>query len=231
MNSAEILTDVKAIFRAAWKRSPGIKVPDIERVALTGNQGIELDGTVLYADMADSTKLVESYKDEFAAEIYKAYLLSACRIINGEGGAITAFDGDRVMAVFVGDRKNTQAATSALKINFIVKEINTAIRGQYPNSSFTLAQCVGIDTSPLLVAKTGIRDNNDLVWVGTAANHAAKLSSLNEPGYPSFITEPVYKKLADAAKFGGTPRVDMWEKRTWTATGRTIYRSSYWWSF
>jgi class 3 adenylate cyclase len=231
MKSADILAEVATIFRSAWKRSPGITVPDIERLALKGNHGIELEGTVLYADMADSTKLVESYKDEFAAEIYRAYLLAACRVINDEEGSITAFDGDRVMAVFVGDRKNTQAATSALKINFIVKEINKAIRTQYANTSFTLTQCVGVDTSNLLVTKTGIRDSNDLVWVGTAANHAAKLSSINDPGFPSFITEPVYKKLADAAKFGGNPRVDMWEKRTWTATGRSVYRSSYWWSF
>ena len=231
MKSADILAEVATIFRSAWKRSPGIKVPDIERLALKGNHGIELEGTVLYADMADSTKLVESYKDEFAAEIYRAYLLAACRIINDEEGSITAFDGDRVMAVFVGEWKNTQAVRSALKINFIVKEINKAIRTQYPNTSFTLAQCVGIDTSKLLVTKTGIRDSNDLVWVGTAANHAAKLSSLNDPGFPTFISEPVYKKLGDAAKFGGNPKVDMWEKRTWTATGRSIYRSSYWWSF
>jgi class 3 adenylate cyclase len=231
MKSADILADVATIFRSSWKRSPGLKVPDVERLALKGNHGIDIDGTVLYADMSDSTKLVENFKDEFAAEIYKAYLLAACRIINDDGGSITAFDGDRVMAVYVGDLKNTQAATSALKINFIVKEINTAIRSQYPSSSFALAQCVGIDTSRLLVAKTGIRDNNDLVWVGTAANHAAKLSSLNDAGFPTFITEPVYKKLADAAKFGGTPKADMWEKRTWSATGRVVYRSSYWWTF
>jgi class 3 adenylate cyclase len=231
MKSADILAEVATIFGSAWKRSPGIKVPDIERLALRGNHGIELEGTVLYADMADSTKLVETYKDEFAAEIYRAYLLAACRIINDEGGSITAFDGDRVMAVYVGDRKNTQAVTSALKINFIVKEINKAIRSQYPSTSFTLAQCVGVDTSKLLVTKTGIRDSNDLVWVGTAANHAAKLSSLNEPGFPSFITEAVYKKLADTAKFGGNPKIDMWEKRTWTATGRSVYRSSFWWGF
>ena len=38
-------------------------------------------------------------------------------------------------------------------------------------------QSVGIDTSELFVARTGIRRANDLVWVGRAANHAAKLSA------------------------------------------------------
>ena len=33
---------------------------------------------------------------------------------------------------------------------------------------------LGIDTSKLFVARTGIRKSNDLVWVGRAANYAAK---------------------------------------------------------
>jgi class 3 adenylate cyclase len=49
----------------------------------------------------------QNFKDWFAAEIYKSYLISACRIIRDNGGEITAFDGDRVMAVFIGNMKNT----------------------------------------------------------------------------------------------------------------------------
>ena len=48
-------------------------------------------------------------------------------------------------------------------------------------------------------------------------------------GYSSYITDGVYGMLNDAAKHGGSPRQDMWEKRAWTATGRTVYRSSFWW--
>ena len=98
MKSSEIVTEIKAIFRAAWVRKVGRVVPDVESLALAGNHGVELDGTVLYADMADSTKLVDNFKEEFAAEVYKAYLLAVCRVIRDEGGEITAFDGDRVMA-------------------------------------------------------------------------------------------------------------------------------------
>ena len=231
MKSTEVSKEIRAIFDGRWTTAQGRQVPDTERIKLSGNDAVEIDGTVLYSDMADSTRLVDDYKSSFAAEIYKAYLLAACRVIRSESGEITAFDGDRVMAVFVGDYKNSFAVQAALKIHYIVREINLVLKECYPETSYSLSHCTGIDTSKLLVAKTGIRASNDLVWVGRAANYAAKLSALNEPGFPTMITEAVYNVLNDNSKYGGNPRRDMWEKRTWTATGKTIYRSSWWWKF
>jgi class 3 adenylate cyclase len=109
------------------------------------------------------------------------------------------------------------------------KVINPAIKAQYPDTSFEVRQAVGIDTSPLLVAKTGIRGANDLVWIGRAANYAAKLCSVREGQYVSFITEDVFKLLNEGSKYGGDPRQLMWDKLMWSEMGITIYGSSWWW--
>ena len=61
---------------------------------------------------------MDGHKAHFAAEVYKAFLRCAARIIRAEGGAITAYDGDRVMAVFVGEGKNTAAVRCALKVHW-----------------------------------------------------------------------------------------------------------------
>jgi class 3 adenylate cyclase len=135
------------------------------------------------------------------------------------------------MAVFMGGKKNTNAVRCALKINWLVREINGAIAAQYPTTSYKLAHTIGIDTSKILVAKTGIRDNNDLVWVGPAANYAAKMAAFNDTGYPTYISEATYSLLHESAKVAGTSKTNMWEKRTWAATGKTVYRSNYWWKF
>jgi class 3 adenylate cyclase len=225
----EIREEVAAIFATRWKDREGQVVPDSANVKL-GNDSVQLDGTVLYADLADSTALVNNYKHHFAAEIYKAYLVTACRIIRNHDGEITAFDGDRVMAVFLGTSKNSDAARSALNINWAVKKvINPAIKVQYPDTSFELQQSVGIDTSALTVTRTGIRGSNDLVWVGRAANYAAKLCGVRQDGYSSFITEDVFKKLNEGSKYGGTPRRSMWDKLMWAEMGVTIYGSSWTW--
>ena len=70
-----------------------------------GNDAVKLEGTVLYADLDDSTKLVDTMSPEFAAEVYKSYLVCAARIIRDQGGVITAYDGDRIMAVLSVIRK------------------------------------------------------------------------------------------------------------------------------
>ncbi len=228
MMHKNILQEIQAIFKAKWTTRDGQKVPDTDDIALA-NDGVKLEGTVLYADMADSTLLVNGYKDWFAAEVYKTYLIGACRAIRARGGEITAFDGDRVMAVFIGDSKNTSAVKAALTINYVVRETNRLLKQEYPNSTYQLRQTVGVDTSNLFIVRTGIRNANDLVWIGRAANHAAKLCSLSDARYPTYITEAVYNKLSQEAKYGGEPRTNMWEKRIWTELGVPVYRSNWYW--
>jgi len=225
----EIQKEIKEILETKWERRDGNVVPEPDDVQL-GNDAICLEGTALYADLADSTALVNRFKDHFAAEVYKAYLVSACRLIRLNNGVVTAFDGDRVMAVFIGDSKNSSAAKTALMINYVVKEvINKSIKEQYPNTEFQIQQAVGIDASKLFIARTGIRGSNDLVWVGRAANYAAKLCALREGDYTSYITENVFNVLNEASKNGGNPKRCMWEKVTWTDQGINVYRSNWWW--
>ena len=223
-------TEVHDIFKDSWSSREGNVVPEPESLKL-GNEGVELDGTILYADMDGSTKLVDEQKTSFSAEVYKAYLHCAAKVVRSEGGEITAYDGDRIMAVFIGDSKNTSAVRAALKINYCVQKIiNPALKAQYPNSTYVLRQTVGVDTSKLFVARIGIRNANDLVWVGRAANYAAKLTSLSSD-YPTWITDSVFQRLSHECKYGGDPQKLMWDPMTWnTMNNMRIHRSNWHWS-
>ena len=218
--------EVEKVFKQKWETREGKKVPESEDLQLGGNEAVKLNGTVLYADLDASTNLVDSQKPGFAAKIYEAYLNCAAKVIKSEGGVITAYDGDRIMAVYIGDFKNTSAARSALKINYTVtKIINPILKKCYPKTNYRVRQVVGIDTSQLFVARTGIRGSNDLVWVGRAANYAAKLSSLSAK-YPSRLTAAVYKKLKKSVKYSSDGQL-MWKEATWN--GMKIYRSKWRW--
>jgi class 3 adenylate cyclase len=227
----DLQTRAAEIFSQRWTTRDGTVVPDDTSIKLS-NDAVKLNGTILYADLADSTKLVDGYKPFFAAEIYKAFLHCAGRIITSEGGTITAYDGDRIMAVFIGDSKNSTAARTALKINWVAKHlIQPAVKKQYPSSTFVLRHVCGIDTSSLWVAKTGIRGANDLVWVGRAANYAAKLAALDD-AKPTWITKAVYDVLAAPSKKADNGKgADMWVKHAWKAMNNMeIYASTYHWS-
>ena len=220
---------VEEIFGEEWSTRDGRQVPESNQVAL-GNEAVRLDGTVLYADLDESTNLVDNYDPEFAAEIYKTYLSCAAKVIRSEGGEITSYDGDRIMAVYIGDSKNTKAARSALKINYTVTEIiNPLLKKHYSTKNYSVKQVVGIDTSHLFVARTGIRGSNDLVWVGRAANYAAKLCSLPS-NYPSGLTASVYNNMHESVKYSNDGR-SMWEAFTWNSmNSMQIYRSNWRWS-
>lgn len=223
----DLENQVNAIFRAKWERREGRKVPEDTDLS-QGNEAVDLEATILYTDLSESTKLVDNYKDWFAAANYKAFLQCATRIIRNEGGQIRSFDGDRVMGVFLGDRKNTSAVRCALKINWAVKNIvQPKLKQRYKNSKYVMRHVTGIDSTKIMATKAGIRNSNDIVWIGKAANHAAKLSSMSDE-YPTWITDSVYDKIHKSAKFSNEK--NMWEKRIWTSQhNRRIYRSTYWW--
>lgn len=223
----DLKSDVASIFSTAWSQRAGQKVPTAEKVQY-GNDAVALKATVLYADLSESTSMVQSKPDYFAAEVYKSYLHCCAKIIRHHGGVITAYDGDRIMAVFIGDRKNTDAVQTALRINYARLYImQPALEKQYPDTTFKIKHTCGIDTSDLFVAKTGIRGSNDLVWVGRAANWAAKLTDLPN-SHPTRITKSVFDVMLKEAKYASDGRL-MWEKRSWTPMNNsTIYRSNFW---
>lgn len=225
----DLRSEVRKTFSTQWTKRKGTKIPDPEDLKMGNDAVIFEAATVLYADLSESTALVQGHKDYFAAEIYKSYLYCTARVIRSMGGEITAYDGDRVMGVFVGDAKNSNAAQAALKVNYATKEIvQPAMLKQYPTAQYRPKQTVGIDTSALFVARTGVRGDNDLVWVGRAANYAAKMAALR-PRYSSYISADVYNMLNKSAKFGGDGR-NMWTSLGSTDIGIHIYGSTWQWS-
>jgi class 3 adenylate cyclase len=71
------------------------------------------------------------------------------------------------------DSKNTTAAKTALQIKWALSKIlNPALKAQYGSDAYQLSHVIGIDTSRLLAARIGVRNDNDIVWVGRAANYA-----------------------------------------------------------
>lgn len=222
----DLSAEVKKTFSDAWEEQSTIAVPAAEDLRLNANHAKNLElATVLYADLDGSTPMVDRYNWHFSAEVYKTYLRCAGAVIRSEKGVITAYDGDRIMAVFTGDYKNTQAVRAALKINYAVhKIIRPAITAEYADSTFVLNHVIGIDSTQLRAARIGVKGDSDLVWIGRAANYAAKLTTLSEK--PIWITKAVYDSINAEVKVSqGT---NIWQARKWTAMNNLeVYCSTY----
>lgn len=227
---SDVTEDIQGILAQSWDIRKGNVVPATKDVALAGG-GVNLKATILYSDLADSTKLAMNFDRRIAARVCKAFMAICSRITRFHGGNIRSFDGDRIMAVFVGDTKNTDAVKSALKIKWAFQNIlKPKFEAKYSQlqTDFDLAHSTGVDTSEMLIVRGGIRSSNDLVFVGRAPNIAAKLSNLRENSYRTYITATVFNSMAETAK--KTDGKDMWELRTWTkGPVKTIYRSAWGW--
>jgi adenylate cyclase len=230
----DLSTNVQNVISIPWSIRKGQKVPSTEEVALSGG-AVELNATFLYADLAKSSKLVNEFDRRVAAKIMKSFIACTCRLIRACNGSITSFDGDRVMGIFIGNTKNSNAARCALHINYAVtKIIRPKFENQYDsikNSDFTINHGVGVDTGTVIAVRAGARGANDLDWVGRPPNLAAKLSDIRESPYNSIISAPVYNKLNDNSKYGDDGKENMWQQRSWNWLGKqiTVYRSNWHW--
>lgn len=223
MGLKEDLTNLsEEIWKNKWTVEKSQGVPYPEQLRLDNHAKYLESATVMYADLDGSTNMVDTRVWEFSAKVYKAYLWCAARIIRSESGEITAYDGDRIMAIFVGDRKETRAMRAAMKLKYAVVEIlNPGWRRYYQGDDFEIRQVIGLDTSPLHAARTGVRGANDIVWVGPAANHAAKLTEDNSR--PIWATFDTHYHADNDVKIHYDTKKDMWQALPWVG-GRMAFK-------
>lgn len=227
---SDLKSEVEDVFSQTWEVAEAQVVPEPKNLKLSNEARYFNRVTILYADLSGSTRLVDNSSWQIAGEIYKTYLLCAARIIRSLDGEITAYDGDRIMGVFMDGSQTSNAAKCGLQLNWAVKNIlNPNFQAQYPKENYVIKQVVGIDTSEIRAARIGVRGGNDLVWIGRAANYAAKLTE-SRNDYPTWITDEAFGRLRDWAKFGGNPKRLMWEEFKWTQMkDRKVYGSNWSW--
>lgn len=201
-------------------------VPDTDNSKLTfGNKGLTCEYAFLFMDIRKSSQLHETYGFTKAAKIYKSFHDINVRVIEENSGFVRAFDGDRVMGVFVGGTKNSNAVKAAMQIQWAIRNILN------PKLGASIRCGGGIDYGKILVTKVGKgrdKNNNDLIWIGKADNYASHLS--NEADNTIIISTNSYKVLsADRKQSEGR---DMWKGKEIVlknATKVACYETNWGW--
>ncbi len=230
----ELDTAVDDFFSGNYEITEGTVIPDIADIEF-GKKGRELELAMMFIDIRESTKIVGAFRRTTAARMYKSFLWGVAKIARANEGELRSFNGDGVLMAFIGETKRTNAVKAALQMSWFCQNILQPKLSKYFENNNELKDLefdfgIGIDVGKVLVVRGGIKgeNNNDLVWAGNATNYAVKLSGLSKEGRHIYISEDVYKNMAE--KIGNTPKKDMWEERTWNDMGGiTIYRTNYWW--
>jgi len=226
-----ILSDAVAeILATTWNERDGRVVPESETVSLADG-AVKIDATFLYADLAGSSKLATFCPWQTTAKIIRAYLDVSTRLIRAWKGEIRSFDGDRVMGVFKDGYKNTNAANCAREIDWTVENVigpqATAEFKSVRNNGIKLTHCVGIDTGVSRAVRAGIRNNNDLVWIGKAPSFAAKLSDVRKYPYSVYLSSRAFKNMTTEAKAETYNGVSIWDQSEFVFAGakEAVYRT------
>jgi adenylate cyclase len=194
-----------------WKPRKSSTIPKTADIGLTTGDAVRVDATWLYADLRDSSGLVQRHSAEVAATCIGAFLRCASHIIRQRKGAIRSFDGDRVMGIF---QTANSAVLAGQQICGAVEDVlRPSLNLRFPqltkSGGWYADVGIGVAWGEALMVRGGVRGNNDLVSVGAAANIAAKLSDVRSGGKSIFITSLVHTVLDDAQRYANG--VDMWE--------------------
>lgn len=212
-----------------WNTRNGNVIPETSGISLTDG-AVKITATFLYADLVGSSKLAKLCPWTTTAKIIRAYLKVCTKLIRAYDGEIRSFDGDRVMGVFMGDYKNTHATRCAREIDWVVEKV-IAVKAMdkfksIRDNDIKIKHCIGIDMGEVVAVRAGIRNNNDLIWVGRAASMAAKLSDLRTYPYSVYISSATYAKLGDSDKILNDGS-NMWEQYSFKFAGeeKIVYRT------
>jgi len=201
-------------------------IPDTDTAKLTfGNKGLTCEYAFLFIDIRKSSQLHEIYGFTKAAKIYQSFHDINVRVIEENSGSVRAFDGDRVMGVFVVGSKNSNAVKSAMQIQWAIRTILN------PKLGTQITCGCGIDYGKILVTKIGKgrdKNNNDLVWIGKADNYASHLA--NDANNTIIISTNSYNVLIEDRKVSDGK--NMWQSKIITLKNGTkvnCYESTYGW--
>lgn len=212
-------------------------VPQPGDLAL-GNKAATLETTALFIDVRQSSNITNTFRRQTAAKMLKAYFDGAVRIIGSNQGTVVSFNGDGMLALFIGDRRSNNAVKAAMQIRWFVQHIlwlkfnsyfeaNRKARGARLNFS---VGC-GLDEGDVFAVRVGIRGHNDIAWVGRCTNTAAKLSSTLHHPRSIAVTRAVFGRLNASRKLSaGRP---MWSTERFDEFGgvRRAYKTTaFWWS-
>jgi adenylate cyclase len=237
MNKTDIENKVDSVLKESFTQYDTEVVPDIENKTdsrLThGNTGFLGDFSFLYADMRGSSTYTDKHRLQTITKIYKAYHHCMVECIKESNGNIRSFDGDRVLAVFSGNRKVNNAIECAMKMVGCRYDIlQPKIKTVFSNDSFSLG--IGIATGNAMVSKAGVgydRNNRDLIWIGNAPNLGSKLSDEADSPYSIYICEETFGKLREENRYTtkNELKIDMWTSDNFNFKNETIviYKTGY----
>ncbi len=170
------------------------KVIQSEEGATTG-KGEVAECSILFTDIEGFTAISESLPPEALIEALNRYFELVAKPIADNGGVISQFQGDAILATFNLPRQDAQHAASAVRAALQIQQVVDGIEfadGVYFNTR------VGINTGRVVGGLVGSGDRVGYTVHGDNVNLAARLEQLNKDyGTRIVVADSTREQIAD----------------------------------
>jgi class 3 adenylate cyclase len=232
---SDLNTQIDGYMAGQYKVTAKSGVPIPEDIPL-GNEAAELNAATLFVDVRQSSDITNTFRRQTAAKIMKAYFVGAVKIVNTNNGYVRSFNGDGMLAIFVGEDRHDHAVKAAMQLKWFVNYVLEPKFRQYFNnnlkalgSALNFSIGSGIDEGTIYAVRVGIKGTNDVAWIGRCTNTSAKLSGVTDA---IAITGAVYNNLSASLTHAGDARF-MWEQPFNLELGgvlRTVRATNFHWT-
>ena len=138
--------------------------------------------TVMFCDLADSTKLSSQLDPEDLREVIRAYQQTSAGVIQRFDGYIAQYLGDGLLVYFGFPQAHEDDAQRAVRAGLgILEAIETLNPRLERGQGIRLAVRVGIHTGPVVVGEMGGGGRHEQLALGETPNIAARLEGLAAP--------------------------------------------------
>jgi adenylate cyclase len=137
----------------------------------------EQQATVLFADIADSTKMAERLGARLFGESLQRYYEDMTQIVSDHKGFLEKYLGDGVMAVFGMEDGNSRPEHCAVRAGLAMLDF---VESEYDHRD-GIQIGVGINSGPVVAGYVRTRDRVDFTILGDTVNVAHGLQSLARP--------------------------------------------------
>ena len=176
--------------------------------------GEEMQIAILFADISQYTPFAEALPSYDVIHVLNRYFYLVGQVIRRNGGVISDYIGDGLMALF-GVEESDEAALNAVKAGLemfaAVEELNPYLEGMY-GRHFQIR--IGVHFGEVVVGTIGVADMAKVVAIGDAVNLASRIEEANkEIGTNFLISEETYAKVKEQIRIKRCVRLALRGKR------------------
>jgi adenylate cyclase len=171
-----------------------------ERLQLGGK---EVEGTVLFSDLAGFTSISETMTPEDLIGLLNEYFSPLVQIILAHQGTLDKFIGDAIMAFWGAPLPLEDHAVKACQTALAMQRAMSSLQDRWQERGYPLLTTrIGMHSGPLVAGNVGSRERFNYTVLGDTVNLASRLESVNKIyGTNIILSQDNHRLVADKFLF------------------------------